>query len=149
VYIQPDCLSVLHPCLCHWSSTTPEMQVLPARIVARCRAWLQQDGLVPCEDLSALARDSPLLHHLMMVEAKDGYVQSGDFWQLSDAVQELLGRMVLIVERTLTCTEQEAPPLDEAEKLEMDGGCEYSLPIGVERTEPTNFELFLWVRVTP
>jgi hypothetical protein len=125
------------------------MQVLPARIVARCRAWLQQDGLVPCEDLSALARDSPLLHHLMMVEAKDGYVQSGDFWQLSDAVQELLGRMVLIVERTLTCTEQEAPPLDEAEKLEMDGGCEYSLPIGVERTEPTNFELFLWVRVTP
>ena len=57
--------------------------------------------------------------------------------------------MVLIVERTLTCTEQEAPLLDDAEMEQMVGGCKYSLPIGVERTQPTSFELFQWVRVTP
>ena len=92
VYIQADCLSDLQPCLCHWASTTPEMKVLPERIVTRCRAWLERDGLVPGEDLSLLARDSPLLHHLMMVEAKRGYVQSGDFWQLSDAFARAVGK---------------------------------------------------------
>ncbi len=76
---------------------------------------------------------------LMCAEAATHGSTAGEFWQMSDDLQDLLTRMVEVVTRTMRMDEQAvrargAPDVHP-----------YTLPSGVDRKSPTAFETFLWV----
>ena len=145
VSLEPRARSDYLLCFQHWSSTTPEIQVLPARLAAQARSWVERDGHVPPQALDWVSSDAPILYVLFLVEASVMPVTAGLHWRISAALTRLLSHMVLIVERSLTRILEDVDPDPTAElSAEM---CEYSMPDGVLRTTPTSFELFMWVSV--
>jgi hypothetical protein len=144
VCIHPVNLRSLRTVLLHWASTTPEVHVLPTRTVHLARRWLQQGGRVPITGMKAVANTSPLLFELMQHDTRSKDPRAGHFWQLSEDLQNLLTRMVLVVERSVRCTQDAVAVSDEVEVGRVQEACEYSLPAGVARTDPTALEHMLW-----
>ena len=142
VRVDPASLSSYKLCLLHWSSTTPEIQVLPASLVALARAWVEHGRLISQEDLVVVATYSPLLYLLLLDDAKTQSPAAGQFWELSDALTCLLRTMIWVVEKTLSRTEETVDPLTST----SDAGnvVYYELPTGVDRVVPTALETFLW-----
>ena len=77
-----------------------------------------------------------------MADASTCCPKAGHFWQMSARLQNLLTKMVQVVEHTISCVLEDTPPLMHS----RDHMTEYVLPRGCVRTDPTSFELFLWVR---
>lgn len=144
VKLEADALTQFSTCLRHWASTTPEIQVLPARLAGQARKWLEQGGHVPWQAVPWIARDSPMLYSLFVAEAQAADARAGDYWHMSAALREVVERMVLAVERTLTRDVEDVDPDPMAEHTSSLAA--YTLPDGVVRGEATSFEEFLWVR---
>ena len=145
VRIHDESLRDLRSVLMHWASNTPEVHVIPPRTVVLARQWLQQEGKVPKTGIAAIANTSPLLYELLMTDTRSTDPLAGHFWQLSPQLQDLLTRMVLIVERSVTCsTEHVAGRGDDTEDGGVQQHSEYALPAGVDRTVPTALERMLW-----
>ena len=128
--------------LLHWASVTPEVQVLPLHIAEAASGWLTQEGRIPADHLDYIGEQCPHVWELMMADAETCSPKAGHFWQLSARLQDLLTRMVQIVQHTVSCHVADTTPLMPS----SDHMTEYILPRGCARTSPTSFELFLWVR---
>ena len=141
VRLDPVCKAKHLSALRHWASVTPEVQVLPLHIAEHARGWLNQQGRIPDHHLHHIGEQCPHLWELMMADTDTYRPKAGHFWHLSARLQDLLTRMVQIVQHTVSCDVADAPPqLDSRDHL-----TEYILPRGCARTAPTSFELFLWV----
>jgi hypothetical protein len=142
VAIHPAALTGHKLALEHWASVTPEVQVMPLHVARRAKGWLRHEGLVPHDDLLSLSEQSPHLSQLMQSDAVSQCPKAGRFWQLSDPLQELLTRMVKIVEHTVACREEDAPPVADSREAVMSA---YTVPPASARRAATPFEWFLWV----
>ena len=141
VRLHPTCKAKHRNALLHWASVTPEVQVLPLHLAQQARTWLTQQGRIPADDLDYIGEHSPHLWELMMADADICPPKAGHFWHLAAPLQDLLTRMVQIVEHTVDCASADTPALMPS----RDHMTEYILPLGCSRTAPTSFELFLWV----
>jgi hypothetical protein len=142
VRLHPACKSEYRNAVLHWASVTPEVQVLPVHIAEAASGWLKQQGRIPADALDDIGEQCPHVWELMMADAETCSPKAGHFWQLSARLQDLLTRMVQMVQHTVSCEVAVTTPLMPS----RDHMTEYILPTGCARTTPTSFELFLWVR---
>ena len=92
--------------------------------------------------LESLGEQCPHVWELMMADARTCCPKAGHFWQMSARLQDLLTKMVHVVEHNISCVVEDTAPLMNS----RDHMTEYVLPHCCVRTHPTSFELFLWVR---
>ena len=145
VWLHHATLKSLREVLLHWSSSTPEVHVLPPATAELARQWLRHVGIVPFSGLESVSKTSVVLYQLMKHDTVATDPHAGRFWRLSDNLQNLMTRMVMTVHRSLKVVSEDSPvppesPLgDDVEELSA-----YVLPSGVARSEPTDLELMLW-----
>jgi len=131
----------------HWASNTPEVQVMPHQLIPKAAKWLREGGCIPPEDLKEISLNSTHIRMLMTAEVKrHGSPKVGTHWLLSDDMQDLLTRMIGIVQATVAECMEEVPPRQHCQGQDQDDLCMYVTPTDCGRSEPTAFENFLWVR---
>ena len=111
VRLHPACKEQHRNALLHWASVIPEVQVLPGHIAQDARVWLNQEGRIPADHLEFLGEQCPHVWELMMADASTCCPKAGHFWQMSARLQDLLTKMVLVVEHTISCVLEDTPPL--------------------------------------
>ena len=141
-----ECVRLYGTAIRHWSSNSPEIQVLPWPLAQEVRTWLERESLVPVTGLDAVVHHSEHVQALLMADATtNGQEFRGDFWRLSDDLTELLTQMTRVVEDTCEEETEEIPARDTVDRQREDeAACTYTPP--GHRTQPTDFERFLWVR---
>ena len=145
VWVHHATLKSLRAVLLHWSSSTPEVHVLPPATAELARQWLHQEGIVPVAGLESVSKTSALLFQLMKHDTLATDPHAGRFWRLSDNLQNLMTRMVMTVHRSLQVVVEDAPvPAESLLGDDVEELSAYVLPSGVARSEPTALELMLW-----
>ena len=140
-----SCAQRYAPAMRHWSSNTPEIQVLPWPLALAVKSWLQRDSMVPPDGLDTVVQHSEHVQSLMMADADThGQTRHGEFWQLSDDLTELLTQMVMVVSDTSQEHVEDVKPREGGGQEEAEEACTYQPP--AHRQAPTEFEMFLWVR---
>ena len=95
----------------HWASNTPEVQVMQHQLIPKAAKWLREGGCIPPEDLKEISLNSTHIRMLMTAEVKrHGSPKVGTHWLLSDDMQDLLTRMIGIVQATVAECMEEVPP---------------------------------------